>query len=144
MQTRIIAKTIVFDDAGNLLVLWRAADDGHRPGGFDFPGGNIDEGEDIPAGAARELLEEAGLRLNESDLQLVFALTKTGHHTEVKAEVNMVWLGFIAKLPRGQAAQLSHEHQRFEWLSIEDALKVCDAATQRAFLEHVQANSLAL
>jgi 8-oxo-dGTP pyrophosphatase MutT (NUDIX family) len=144
MLTHVVAKTILFDDVGNLLVLWRATDDVVRPGGFDFPGGKVDNGEDIPAGATRELAEEAGLQLSETDLQLVFATTKAAYNIEAKTEVNIVWLGFVAKWPKGQTVKLSHEHQRFEWLSIDQALAICDSPSQHAFLEHLQANNLML
>jgi 8-oxo-dGTP pyrophosphatase MutT (NUDIX family) len=142
MQTHIVAKTIVFDEGGQLLVLWRSADDAHRPGGFDFPGGKVDDGESVPAGAARELLEEAGLSLDESALQLVFATTKIGYQTDLKTDVNFVWLGFIGHLPQGQAVKLSHEHQRFEWLSLEAALAICDSPTQKVFLMQLRDHNL--
>ena len=57
MQTHIVAKTIVFNPAGKLLFLRRSHDDVHRPGGFDFPGGQIDDAEAITTGAAREVAE---------------------------------------------------------------------------------------
>lgn len=142
MQTHIVAKTIIFNPAGRLLVLRRSDDDSHRPGGFDFPGGRVDDGESVPGGATRELLEEAGLDLKEHALHLVFGTTKVGYQTEEQTDVNFVWLGFIARLPAGQTIKLSHEHKSFEWLTPEEALAVCDGPTQQVFLEHLRKHDL--
>jgi 8-oxo-dGTP pyrophosphatase MutT (NUDIX family) len=143
MQTHIIAKTIVFDDDGRLLVLRRSADDEHRPGGSDFPGGKVEEGENIFEGAAREMAEEAGLRLAPADFQLIFATTKVDYNTDAKTVVNMVWLGLLAGLPKGQTVSLSHEHQAFGWFTLEEALANSDAPTQKMFMEHLRDHNLA-
>jgi 8-oxo-dGTP pyrophosphatase MutT (NUDIX family) len=144
MQTHIVTHTAIFDGDGRLLTLRRSADDAHRPGGFDLPGGKVEEGEDIFAGAVRETAEESGLQLDAKNLQLVFASCKVGYQTEVKTDINFIHLGFIAKLPPGQTVRLSHEHQSFDWLTFDEALADCDGApTQKAFLEHLRAHDLA-
>ncbi len=63
MQTRTIAKVLVLNDEGQLLVLRRSLNDLHRPGGYDFPGGDIEADESIEDGVVREAHEEAGLQL---------------------------------------------------------------------------------
>lgn len=143
MITHLVAKTIVFNDSGELLVLRRSMTDIHRPGGFDFPGGKVEDGESIFAGAIRELKEESSLQLVEKDLQLVFATSKAGYNADAKTDINIVWLGFVAKLPAGQSVQLSHEHHDFGWRSLEQALVECDGPTQKLFLEHLRTNDLA-
>ncbi len=142
MQTRIIAKTLVFDDRSRVLLLVRSADDPQRPSGYDLPGGNVDEGEEVVAGAAREADEEAGLTLAPSDLELVYAVSKRGYRKELRASVNIVWLGFIAKLPAGATIRLSHEHQAFEWVTMDKAISKSKGATQRFFMQHVKDNGI--
>jgi len=143
MLTHIVAKTVVFDEAGKVLVLRRSADDTHRPGGDDFPGGKVEEGEGIFEGAVREIAEEAGLQMSPSDLQLIFATTKAGYNTDHKTDINIVWLGFVAKLPKSQAVTLSHEHQSFKWFSLDEAIADCDGPTQKNFMEAIRDRNLA-
>ena len=143
MQTHIVAKTVVFNAEGQLLVLRRSADDTHRPGGFDFPGGKVEEGENIFEGAIREAAEETGLQLDKRTMQLVFATCKVGYHEEERTDINIVWLGFVTKLVRTQTVHLSHEHQAFSWQTIAHALKDCDGPTQKMFLEHLRDHNLA-
>lgn len=138
MRTRIIAKTIVFNDHGKLLVLWRSTSDSHRPGGSDFPGGGVEGGEDVAVGAVRELAEETGIRIGREDIALTFTTTKVDYHTEERAEVNMVWLGFVAKFPAGQKIELSFEHNRYDWLTLEEAAAGCDSVTQKQFMEYLR------
>lgn len=143
MLTHIVAKTIVFNEAGELLVLRRSADDTHRPGGSDFPGGKVEEGEDIFEGAVREIAEEVDLQFVPTDLQLIFATTKAGYNTDYKTDINIVWLGFVTKLSKDQSVVLSHEHQSFGWLTLDDAITDCDGSTQKSFLEAVRDHDLA-
>lgn len=142
MQSHIVSKTVIVGPDDKLLVLRRSADDTHRPGGFDFPGGKVDDGEAIVAGAIREISEEAGLNLAEDSLKLIYAVTKVGYQNEEHADINFVWLGFIAKLPSNQKVKLSHEHQSFEWLSLADAILTCESASQQGFLHHIEQYSL--
>lgn len=142
MQTHIVAKTIIFNDAGKLLALRRSEDDTHRPGGFDFPGGQVDDGEAFVEAAIREAVEESGLHLKAEDMQLVFATTKAGFHVEQKSNINIVWLGFMTTIADGQVVHLSHEHQRFDWYTLEEALVECDGPTQKQFLKHLYKHNL--
>lgn len=138
MLTHLVAKTVVFNKEGKLLVLRRSNNDTHRPGGADFPGGKVEDGEGVFEGAVREMAEEAGLRLNPSDLQLLFATTKADYNTDYKTDINIVWLGFVAKLPNDQVITLSHEHQSFNWFTLEEAIADCDSPTQKSFLEAIR------
>jgi 8-oxo-dGTP pyrophosphatase MutT (NUDIX family) len=140
--TDIVAKAAVFDEDGRLLVLTRSQDDSHRPGGMDFPGGRVNEGEAIVAGVLRELTEEAGLQLQPQDVQLCFAYTYIGERSESGQTANFVWLGFVAAMPADQQIQLSHEHSTYRWLSVEECVQTTDSKTQRLFIEHLQLNGL--
>lgn len=143
MLTHIVAKTLIFDDVGNLLVLKRSLDDLHRPGGMDFPGGQVDDGEAVVDGAARELQEEAGLTIEGSKLQLCFASSKIVDHAESRGRVNLVWLGFIARMPREQTIELSHEHDAYCWLSLDDFLDLTDHPAHHKLIRYLRDNHIA-
>jgi 8-oxo-dGTP pyrophosphatase MutT (NUDIX family) len=108
-------------------VVWREAASGreflvlHRlaPGGPEYegewawtpPSGARFPGEEPYDAARRELLEETGLRLD-----LVPAPEATGNE-----EVAL----YVAQAATGDAIVLDDEHDRFEWLSLDEALERC-------------------
>ncbi len=143
ISTHIVAKTLVFDQDGNLLVLKRSLDDAHRAGGMDFPGGQVDDGEPVAEGAARELYEEAGLQLDGNSLQLCFASSKIVDHAASAGRVNLVWLGFITAMPVGQSIQLSHEHAAYCWLSLDDFLDLTDHPAHHKLIRYLRDNRIA-
>lgn len=143
MKTIIVAKTIIFNEDGKLLRLRRSSDDNHRPGGTDLPGGKVDDGEAIVVGAIREVCEEVGISIEAAAMQLSFSYCQIAYNADFKTDVNVVWLGFIAKLPEGQTAQLSHEHQGYEWLPIDEALHGNDSSSLEKFIEHIKSNGVA-
>jgi len=122
MQTHIIARTLVFNEDGMLLLLVRSNEDDYRPGGHDFPGGQIDEGEELITGALRELREETGLDLGLADMQLVCADAKSGFNASAQANVNMVKLIFVAKVVSAHV-ELSDEHQAHDWVNVDAAIE---------------------
>lgn len=66
MKQKVTAAIVIIDRDGNILA-------GHATGkpdytGYDFPKGCVDEGETDIAAAIRELREETGLVVSESDL----------------------------------------------------------------------------
>ena len=143
MLTHIVAKTAIFNDEGKILILRRSVNDLHRPGGTDFPGGKIDDSEEIVEGAIREIYEEAGLQFSSNNLSLVYAYTKNDYNIEVKADVNFVWLGFVSKMPAGQAVKLSFEHGSYEWLTLDEAVRNDNGTSLAKFFEHLKTYGVA-
>ena len=115
-----VAKVVVLNQSQEVLLLRRSATDPRRPGEWDFPGGGVDEGETFEAAASRELFEEAGIKVEPSDLQCLY--TKTEWYAPGNESVNRFL--FLARL--GGAATtgvaLSYEHDEFVWVSVEQAL----------------------
>jgi len=120
MHTLIIAKTFVFNDQHQVLLLRRSDNDTNRPGEFDLPGGEVDRGESYQDGAIREALEEAGLVLDPATTELVYASPKLGRDNKGQA-TNIVRLLYIAKV-NDSTVRLSHEHKSYKWYSIDDAI----------------------
>ena len=61
---------VVEDEQGRVLLHCRQ-NTGYMDGRYDFPSGHLEPGETLPEGAARELLEETGLRVRPEDLKLI-------------------------------------------------------------------------
>ncbi|HET8529400.1 MAG TPA: NUDIX domain-containing protein [Gaiellaceae bacterium] len=99
--------TVVVRRGEQYLVLHRAVHDHDGDWAWGPPGGLRDEGETYEQTAARELLEETGL-----DLPLT--LVQAGP-----------WTTFVAEAPADADVVLSHEHDRCEWLPLEDACVRC-------------------
>jgi 8-oxo-dGTP pyrophosphatase MutT (NUDIX family) len=89
--------------------------DTNRPSDQDFPGGGVDAGEEIIAGVAREIFEEAGLVVPAEDLVLFY--TKT----EIMHDENVIRLLFFCHVSN-PIVLLSHEHDDFHWATPEQAL----------------------
>jgi 8-oxo-dGTP pyrophosphatase MutT (NUDIX family) len=102
-----------------VLVLQRAPDT-IRPGSWETVYGKIDAGERPEQAAVRELREETGLELNA-----LYNVTVSSFflHTSQTIQMAIVFAAFVES---GSEVTLSDEHQRFEWLSVEDA---CDRLT---------------
>lgn len=71
-QSHVIDVHVILEKSGEILLLKRR--DGKHPE-FDslwhLPSGKLEVGESIKAGAAREVLEETAVTVNEKDLELV-------------------------------------------------------------------------
>lgn len=112
VYARVGAKTIVARADGKLLVL-RRSQKCERPGGWDFPGGGSDFGENPEQTAVRETREETSLEI--TDIKLLTL------HSYMQEDDHIVLLGFCSKWRAGEVA-LSWEHDQYEWISIDDAL----------------------
>ncbi len=114
-ETRYVANTVVVHrPTGRVLVMTRAADDTYRPSLPDLPGGKVDPGETMHEGAARELFEEAGIRLEPESLTLVFAQTsfpEVGRHIGMNS-IDLLFVAFVAS----EHVVLSEEHSAYEWV----------------------------
>lgn len=114
--TKVVAKAVIQNPEGKVLLLRRNSDDYYRPGGWDLPGGSVDDGEDCVAAMLREIREETGLKLGFRDVHLV--------HTQMGVRDGEVtcYLNFIGFTDRSEV-RLSREHDEYHWLDFEDMVK---------------------
>jgi len=112
MRQIILAKSLVVNTEGKVLVLRRASDDTDHPGRVDFPGGGMDEGESYTQTAIREAYEEAGLRVREQDLTLAYTYTRY----EKDKDTIVTRLLYIARDYSGNV-KLSNEHDAYWWVA---------------------------
>lgn len=82
----------------------------------DLPGGAIEPGEKIEDGLIREIQEETGLVVRATSLQL-------GHSsTRMDKDSSLSFMIFSAEIAGDELISLSHEHESYEWLSVDQLL----------------------
>lgn len=118
MRRHTVAKAAVFDLQGRVLLLRRSGTDLQRPNEWDFPGGNIEEGEALERGLIREVQEEAGLQIFPQELQLLYTAT-TAYEETGKSVTRLL---FAARVSTEQSVSLSFEHSEAKWINVETAL----------------------
>lgn len=125
---RVGAKTIIQRQDGKILVLRRSIQTS-RPGGWDFPGGASDKGENPEETVIRETMEETSLVISHPTLL-------TAHASINQNSEYIVILGYEAHIQNGNVI-ISWEHDAFEWISIGEALSREWPEFHRQLLEKV-------
>jgi 8-oxo-dGTP diphosphatase len=111
MKTVPIAKVLLLDADGNVLLLRRSATHPTLAGHPDLPGGLIEPGEEPGEALAREILEETGLKIAATDLTPVYA------GAEVYGGENRVRLLYKGRLSgKKPEVVISWEHDQARWL----------------------------
>ena len=108
----IVAKVVILDKQGRLLVLWRS-DKTPMPGRVDLPGGGINFGENPIDGAVREAQEETGLSVQNVHIIETFGYTFRKSY--------YLMLGYLG-VAETASVNLSWEHDHYDWLDIVEVL----------------------
>lgn len=111
------AKVFLQYPNGNILLLRRSLSDLHRPGQWDLPGGELEEGEKPLAGAIRETSQETGLTIDEQDIEGLYTSVKQSRHGHINKRY--FYYGTVALT--AAEIRLSHEHIDFSLASLVDA-----------------------
>ena len=112
---KTVAKALLYNDSGEILILRRGSTHPNFPHHIDFPGGEVEPGEEGAEAVAREIDEETGLNVPGSSLQCV--LTK-----QIDDETkHLVYIGSI--MDTSPTIVLSWEHEAFKWLSPEELVR---------------------
>jgi 8-oxo-dGTP diphosphatase len=136
VEHRVVAKVIVVNNNGKILLLRRSETDVRRPLQWDIPGGHTDENELAEEAAVRETAEESGIELHARNLQLVYAVSDV-----VQSDLNVTWLFFIARTDKTEVA-LSTEHTEFAWETLDSCIEKVDYERQKRALEYIREHSL--
>jgi type II secretory ATPase GspE/PulE/Tfp pilus assembly ATPase PilB-like protein/8-oxo-dGTP pyrophosphatase MutT (NUDIX family) len=117
----VVEVYVIRHNAGDwrVLVLQRAPD-ASRPGSWELVYGKIDAGERPEKAAVRELGEETGL-----EVKGLYDVTVNSFFLHATQTIQMS-IVFAAFVPDDSSVTLSEEHQRFEWLTVDEA---CDRFT---------------
>jgi dATP pyrophosphohydrolase len=107
------------DGAVEMLLLHRAA--GRvLPGLWQGVSGLVEEGESIVEAALREVREETGF--GDAAIEAFYHLDYVAEFLWEPADALMASAYFAVRVAPGIDPDLSHEHDEFRWLPIEDAI----------------------
>ena len=129
MSRVTVAVGILIDDVGRVLVT-RRAPEAHQGGLWEFPGGKVEAGETISAALARELREELGVLVEDTEALMV--LDHDYGDKKVRLDIHRVtrWSGE----PRGL------EGQPLAWQQPEQLRDWAFPAANRPILERLLAD----
>ena len=139
MKTDNVQKAIVLNGDGKMLAIRRSSTDTRRPLQWDLPGGHLEDNEEMIAGIKREIKEETGLSV--SNVHAIYAYSEP--RSWDGGESNVVFITYIAHASSSEVT-LSFEHDKAEWLNIEDALELYKYPTHIKILKYVIDNKLVL
>ena len=108
---RNAAKAWIVED-GKVLMVKRRADDPHKPGAWDIPGGRLELGEDPFEGLKRETKEEI-----KCEIEILMPLS-VNHFTRDDGQKITLTI-YLCKLLTN-AIELSEEHQEYRWVSLDN------------------------
>jgi general secretion pathway protein E len=119
-ETKIVAGVVevyvIRHNGGDWRVLaLQRAEDTKRPGSWETVYGKIDSGERAEDAAVRELEEETGL-----EPTALYNVTVNSFYLHAKRTIQMC-IVFAAFVDDDAVVSLGEEHQRSEWLSLDDA-----------------------
>ncbi|MEI7522123.1 MAG: NUDIX hydrolase [Candidatus Saccharibacteria bacterium] len=106
---RKIAKALIIDGEGKVLVLYRSDSHPHFARHLDFPGGIVELNELAADAVAREIYEEAGITIKQTDLKLI--------HEETMPSGKICMLYSCTIKSERPIVKISWEHGHSEWLT---------------------------
>ena len=130
MKTGVSQKAIIMNKEGKMLILHRTETAPSMPNKWDFPGGDLDFGEDATEGIKREIREETGLDLR--DLRPF----------DVESRINQVgdfWvtIAYMAETDLDDVS-LSYEHDEYRWVSKEEFLSLESSDKLKKFVRKLR------
>lgn len=118
----LVNRAIVLNDKKQILLIQRSTSDSYAPNMWEFPGGKLEEGQDISNALEREVLEETGLFvIPVSRVAYVesYIITKSRKYNGLPYVV----LVGVCKMIGGKLA-LSEEHRDYKWVSVKKAYRL--------------------
>lgn len=111
---RKVVLTSIIRCVDEYLVVKRSEKDDFLPGVWEFPGGNIEDGELILEALKREVYEEIGVEIDVNNTELVHFYDEIKKKQE---EYHYIELDFLIEVnDKNINIKLSDEHDQFEWV----------------------------
>ncbi len=142
MTSALIQKAVIFNLAGDVLMLRRSKTDIRRPLQWDLPGGLRESGEELIDSVKREILEETGLTVGDVVPVYASAEIRTWKNHNEEHEQNAVFLFYIAQTSKDEVT-LSYEHDKMQWKSLAVALEEFEYELHKEVLKYILDNDLA-
>jgi len=138
-MTIVAGITIVRNSEGKYLFMKRSAKEAYASGKWDFPGGAKEFLETPEAGALRECKEEAGLDVNLN--RLVWYRVSQGG---LDKNNEFVAFFFLCDIPAEAEVIISHEHDEYQWLSLEEGRSLESIPWMTEFYKQLDAGNINL
>lgn len=111
-----VAKCLITNSEGQILLLFRSATHPRWPLEGDFPGGSVEEDEDIRQAVAREINEEIGLIIDQDDIEVVFEKI-------IQTSPKKKYLITELKFKIIPTIKLSWEHSSYKLVSLKELME---------------------
>ncbi|WP_282566099.1 NUDIX hydrolase [Streptomyces ortus] len=109
------ADVVAVDPDGRVLLIERRWEP--FTGCWALPGGHLDEGEDSRHAAARELAEEAGVRVDAADLTLIGTYDAPGRDPRGRYSTD----AYLARVPADTVAVADDDAANVRWVELSSA-----------------------
>lgn len=117
-QVVLVNRCIILDKKNRFLLIRRTNTDYYAPGLWEFPGGKLDEGQDLSNALEREVLEETGLLILPTT-RIAYTESQIVPRGKYKGLPYVALIG-IGKLIGGKI-KLSEEHTDYRWVTKREA-----------------------
>lgn len=117
----LVNRCIVLNKKGKFLLIKRSLNDYYAPGLWEFPGGKLDEGQDLTSALEREVIEETGLLVLPT-ARIAYTESSIIPRGKYKGLPYVVIIG-VGKMIGGEL-KLSEEHTDFKWVTTKEAFEM--------------------
>ena len=114
----LVHRAVIFNKNGEVLLIKRSESDNYNPGLWEFPGGKLDERQDLRDALDREVAEETGLTV-EIKTPIAYVGSKIVSDGGPYDGLPYVVIIGTAKLTSGDV-RLSEEHAYYKWINPSD------------------------
>jgi 8-oxo-dGTP diphosphatase len=110
---KLVAKILIYNPRGQILVLQRSDTHPHFPEHLDLPGGEVEKDEQPGQAVIREVQEETGLDIASNTINMAFEKLFGEHIKHIL---------YISRLSHDPSISLSWEHIHYYWLTPEQII----------------------
>lgn len=126
-----VAKALIYDSAGKVLLLTRGETHPFFAGEVDLPGGIIEDNETYETGIIREVYEEAGLSIHPDQLVLSFS-----YHSNSGRERRLYSAYLDTESPQ---VTISWEHSAYRWAPVQELVALHEQPIKDSYIQRVVA-----
>ena len=114
----LVNRCVILNKEKKILLIKRSLKGYYAPGLWEFPGGKLDEGQDLSSALEREVIEETGLLVLPTN-RIAYTESSIIPKGKYKGLPYVVIIG-TGRLVGGEL-KLSNEHTDYKWVTIKEA-----------------------